>query len=371
MPKADEREVIEISSDSDDDLPPLLHATDSSDGEWKPPPPRSKPMHPMKATSLGRNPTQPVKVEAVNPSKPIPSVKAPNSPAIEISSESHGSDEWAPAHRRPANAIRPSEPCPFRVGDVFASLPEAMRTLYEWTKKAGYKFRRGQSQQNLAGLKKLVLRCSCYGPPVHVHHPQVDPANHCEGHTIRTRCSAHMNLNRVGRSDAFIITLLDLEHNHPPNIPEGGRVQRPPTEAGCELVSRLAHLARMDRRLAGDLAKHAIDDFHLEPRQISNIMDRARAQARDDVARLGGDFSTLFRRLHELNLEGEGWFVDYRQDSDGTITALFWASPEQVQLAQRYHDILLNDNAFNRNQYDMPLNIGIGIGQDASSVNLW
>ena len=79
----------------------------------------------------------------------------------------------------------------------------------------------------------------------------------------------------------------------------------------------------------------------------------------------------MFRRLHELNLEGEGWFVDYRQDSDGTITALFWASPEQVQLAQRYHDILLNDNAFNRNQYDMPLNIGIGISQDASSVNLW
>jgi hypothetical protein len=199
----------------------------------------------------------------------------------------------------------------------------------------------------------------------------LDPTRHRQGRTVRTNCPAHVNLNRLGASERFYITFIDNEHNHPPIIPQGGRAQRPPLVAQRELISRLAQLQRMDRNLAGDIARQELADFRLEDRQVTNIMNQARAAGRDNVHRLGGDFMSVLKRLQDLNKEGEGWYVDFRINNDGIITSLFWASPEQRRLALLHNDIVLNDSAHNRNRYQMPLNIGIAIDEFGRSVNIW
>ena len=265
----------------------------------------------------------------------------------------------------------PSRPVPYAKDTTFDSLQEAIEAIYDREELRGYKYRRSQIVRDCHGLKTQRLRCSCYGPAVHTHNDILDPTRHRQGRTVRTNCNAHVNLNRIGNTEAFRLSTVDNEHNHPPVIPEGGRAQRPPLPAERELISRLAHLHRMDRNLASDIARQELAKFGLEDRQVSNIMNHARAAGRDDVRRLGGDFMTLLKCLQDLNSDGEGWYVDFRINDEGIVTSLFWASPTQRELAQRHPDVLLNDNAFNRNRYQMPLNIGIGIDEYGHSINLW
>ena len=80
---------------------------------------------------------------------------------------------------------------------------------------------------------------------------------------------------------------------------------------------------------------------------------------------------TILQRLHTMNNNGEGWFFEYLTNDDGTISAIFWASPEQVKLTQCYHDLLGTDGSYNRNRSGMTLNVGIGIDGFGDSINLW
>lgn len=70
------------------------------------------------------------------------------------------------------------------------------------------------------------------------------------------------------------------------------------------------------------------------------------------------------------NHEGLHWNVKY-QESTGVVLVLFWMSRDQIELAKRYRDILLNDNTYNRNQYGYALNIGVVIDGFGHSRNVY
>ena len=109
----------------------------------------------------------------------------------------------------------------------------------------------------------------------------------------------------------------------------------------------------------------------LEARQITNIINQARKNAREDVERLGGDVNAVLTDLRQRNEAGEGWSYHIRLDDSQTLVALWWQSNAQARLGKRYSDILLNDNSYNRNQYGYPLNIGIAIDGFGVSRNIW
>src|ERR1700733_5426307 len=41
----------------------------------------------------------------------------------------------------------------------------------------------------------------------------------------------------------------------------------------------------------------------------------------------------------------------------GSLTHLFWMSPEQQILWLRYHDVIMHDNTYKTNRYDRPLSL--------------
>jgi hypothetical protein len=104
----------------------------------------------------------------------------------------------------------------------------------------------------------------------------------------------------------------------------------------------------------------------LEPRQITNIINDARSKACAEVSNLGGDFAAIIASLEEKT-----WLHYLKLDEDQVVTGIWWQSPLQGELCQRYGDILINDNTYAQNQNGYPLNIGIIVDGQGSSHNAW
>lgn len=302
---------------------------------------------------------QSVKREPAPPSLPgYAAVKSePLPPAVQVKAES---------------GAQPVVLLPPRVGDVFASLKVAVDTVYDQQQVQGYKFRRSQLKRDESGQrKKQVLRCSCYQKHNPTHLDTIDPADHRRGKSVRTDCTARVNINRVGASDLWTITTVDLKHNHARTIPPGATALRPPSTQERELVEHYANDHTFTRRHISGIVQRSLPDSNLDARQLTNIIHGAQSKARAAVIALGGDFHAVQAALVKYKEDDPRWTYYLLIDDDGKVTALFWQSPEQIRLAQAFGDVLLTDNAANRNQYQFSLNIGIAIDGSRNSRNIW
>lgn len=98
-------------------------------------------------------------------------------------------------------------------------------------------------------------------------------------------------------------------------------------------------------------------------------MNSARRDARDEVISLGGDVNAIVTSLCERT--DEGWRYHLEIDDNQVVTGIWWQSPLQVGLTRRYPDLLIFDDAYNRNNVGYPLGIGIGIDSHGQSRNFW
>jgi hypothetical protein len=101
------------------------------------------------------------------------------------------------------------------------------------------------------------------------------------------------------------------------------------------------------------------------------MINDARRQAREDVQALGGDIAAIIAVLQRKIDDGERWQYKLRLDENQVVVGLWWLSPTQLDLARRFFDVLINDNTYNRNQYNYPLNIGIIVDNFGASRNAW
>jgi hypothetical protein len=147
---------------------------------------------------------------------------------------------------------------------------------------------------------RITLRCNHYGDPdTATHHDDIDPSDHQVGRTIRTNCSAHVNLTVVPGGGWHIY----WTHNHPAQVPVGGHIPHPPTQDQRELVSQYAASGNFTRSHLSHILRARFPDRILEPRQISNLLNAARKEANDEIVALGGDFQSVLIRLRELKEE--------------------------------------------------------------------
>ncbi|KAE9385192.1 hypothetical protein BT96DRAFT_776130, partial [Gymnopus androsaceus JB14] len=183
---------------------------------------------------------------------------------------------------------------PIAVGKVYQSLEDGIKDVYAYQEQVGYKWRRAQSKKDVSGdLYKLTLRCHQYGEHTSSHLPDIDPAEFRVGKSARSGCSAHVNVRRHG--SLWRITLAEWDHNHARYIPEGGTASRPPTKEQRKMICSLANAngAAFSRSHLSSILNAQSVGHPLEPRQIGNVLNASRRQARDEVAALGGDVHAI------------------------------------------------------------------------------
>jgi len=70
------------------------------------------------------------------------------------------------------------------------------------------------------------------------------------------------------------------------------------------------------------------------------------------------DAGTLLKRLYDKKDEDPRWVISMKLDSvTGSLTHLFWMTPEQQILWLRYHDVIMHDNTCKTNRYNRPLSL--------------
>ncbi|KAE9386929.1 hypothetical protein BT96DRAFT_838425, partial [Gymnopus androsaceus JB14] len=196
-------------------------------------------------------------------------------------------------------------------GTVFKSIDEARTAIFSIEEKLGHIWKTDQSKVDTNGhLRKVTLRCHRSRTHVPVHLKDIDPSDLRRGRSIKTSCTAHINVNRI-QDNLWHLTTVDCCHNHDREVPVGGSAPHRPIPAQQELYIR--------ERLS----------------------------------------------------EGQDWCYDILLDTQQKVTGLWWMSPAQVKLARRYWDLLLNDDSYNRNLYGYPTNIGIVVAGDGMSRNVW
>ncbi|KAJ7159313.1 hypothetical protein C8R43DRAFT_849756, partial [Mycena crocata] len=258
-----------------------------------------------------------------------------------------------------------------RVGAQFENLDEAIEAVYSQQEKLGHKWVFGQSWKTDSGvIKKRTLRCNCYRNATPTHRIDLHPSDHRQGKSAKTQCMAHVNVNRLqGSTHRWYLSTVDLKHNHDRQIPVGGVAPRPPKAEHRDVVGRFAD--SFSRQHISKVLRSHFPGNTLEDRQISNMLNDARRQARDDIASLGGDVPAILAAIEEFSRSEPGWDFAVRVDEDNVVVALWWQSPAQAELTRRFSDIILTDNSYNRNNKQYPLNIGIIIDSHGKSRNGW
>ncbi|KAF9488057.1 hypothetical protein BDN71DRAFT_1436402 [Pleurotus eryngii] len=170
-----------------------------------------------------------------------------------------------------------------RTGVTFDSLEDAQQAILQAEASLGHIWRVGQSKQDTSGKKrKVTLHCRRYQLPGQNHSLNIDPSDHQTGNSIRTNCSAHVNVNCVGKTSVWHITTVDLRHNHDHEIPEGGHICRPATK-DQELITQLAvSPVRYNCSQVMNICNTQFTGSTLEPCQISLLITAARKQAKVD-----------------------------------------------------------------------------------------
>ncbi|KAJ6485399.1 hypothetical protein C8R47DRAFT_938823, partial [Mycena vitilis] len=302
--------------------------------------------------------------------KPLDMASPPRRKVKTESSSSSSSRPPAPAHPAPTRTIQTTFG-PIKVGNVYNSLDEAIKAVYQAQEALGHKWIRSQvaKDPNTGAIRRHTLRCNRQGQPQETHRMDIDPADHRQGKSGRTGCQAHVNVSRMpGGSGQWYLTVVEAEHNHAPHLPDGGTVQRPPTAEQRTVVGKFSDFSR---KQLGAVLESQFPDKKLESRQISNMRNQARKEAYADIEAMGGDIQAILNTLEENNRTGPGWDFGLQMDSQNVVVTLWWQSPLQAELTGRYTDILINDNSYNRNDKQYSLSIGIIIDSHGRSRNAW
>ncbi|KAJ7211729.1 hypothetical protein GGX14DRAFT_314634, partial [Mycena pura] len=181
-----------------------------------------------------------------------------------------------------------------RMGSFFSTFEAGRDAIYQREAALGNIWRMGQTKRgNDGSVRRITIRCNHYGVAKETHRTDIDPSDHRAGRTLRTNCSAHVNLSVVA-GGGWHVTLVNWEHNHAPEIPVGGNLPRPPTAEERELVVQYATASNFTRAHLSHILKSRFPGHVLEPKQVSNMMNAARAEATRAVDALGGDIQSVF-----------------------------------------------------------------------------
>jgi hypothetical protein len=176
--------------------------------------------------------------------------------------------------------------------------------------------------------------------------------------TIKTNCEWHVNFTFPKSAYQIeCITLKDV-HNHEVNPAQISHIIARYRRLNSEMIQDLKFF--MDCKVAPitqlEILKKKYPEHVFHKQDIYNVIYKLRQSDRDEKL----DSVLFLNVLLEKMIQDPHWKVFIQHSGNEChLSGIFWMSPSQQELYQRFSDVVLNDNTCKTNKYNMYLSVFI------------
>lgn len=155
------------------------------------------------------------------------------------------------------------------------------------------------------------------------------------------------------------VTSLELNHNH--TISPRANLYAPKYRTFPNDIVQKVRFYTVEGNLNATIQRRLLSakfpNFTIHPRNLQNLIQKYKRMDREE-----NDAAKLLKHLLTKKAEEPGWEVYWElHQVTNSLDKIFWMSPDQVQRWITYHDVILNDNTYKTNQYNMPLSLFIAV----------
>ena len=235
------------------------------------------------------------------------------------------------------------------VGHIFSSFDEAKTSMDEYAKAEGFEWRIGRHEKNI----RANFECKHSRKAVEA---LTGVTKQTKKSSEKVECPAHVNL-RYKKNGSLHITLVSLTH-------ERHKLREP------ELMKYAPSIRKLDSAAKADileltrastpvmcvlrLLRMRYPDKVFLSSDVYNYISKLKKDRKDNPTQ--SDAGELIALLSKKKAESD-YFFDFQLDSDHRLKSVFWSSPVQILLARRFCDVLIFDNTYKTNRWNMPLAI--------------
>jgi hypothetical protein len=250
----------------------------------------------------------------------------------------------------------------FFLGDIFEDWDLAERQIEKHATETGFEVLKRRLGKNKHG--EIISRTfECKNSREYHARKKADIEDNRERESVKINCPWKVNLYLS--NGVICITSLYKEHNHPliENLKDVASKFHRLSPRMLEEVEFLVNIGCGAGPIIRGLQKR-FPDALIYPKNVYNaicLFRRSKKIIKTDAAE-------TYDKLIQLQRKEYGWFVEARlEGEDNHLTGLFWMRPSQIDLWQRFHDVVINDNTSQTNRYRMYLSLMIVVDNHTRS----
>ena len=152
---------------------------------------------------------------------------------------------------------------------------------------------------------------------------------------------------------------LRLHHNHPPLVAKQKKILGPVnlSREDADLIMSLGQAFMPPRNVVNFMRSRGVE---IIAKHVQNIYDEKGYSSALDTRE-------LVNRLEEKG-DKHGWYTHVVKDDIGKLSHVFWMSVEQIAIARRLPYLILHDNTYQSNRYNLNIGPFDGVNNYGQSV---
>src|SRR6266480_880940 len=242
-------------------------------------------------------------------------------------------------------------------GQTFESFKEVENFLTQYCEQKGFEYRKRRVEYNDDNIiRKRTYECTKaaqYQPK-----KNKDPEKHRNRRSGSIGCQWHLNVTCPKSTNIIKVTTVVDEHNHPlsSNIKiHGSQFRQFSKEMKNDILEYISAVPTMGARTVYGLLRKKYPDTYIHRKNLYNAIQEVRRSERTIDK---DDAHNMLQELYDLQKEEPGWIIETRIIGDDfRLGSILWMSPQQVQLWTRFHDVVITDDTYKTNKYDMALSL--------------
>jgi hypothetical protein len=243
------------------------------------------------------------------------------------------------------------------IGDCFDDWLSVDAFMHQYCLERGFGyqiFRNDKDPNDPTIIRRKSFRCSSSG--AYEAQKTIDHTLHRLRGTIKTNCEWHCNFTFPKTADKVKCTTLKGTHNHEINPAQVVHIIARYRRLSGDMIQDLKFF--MDCKVAPitqlEILKKKYPEHIFHKQDVYNAIYKLRQSNKTEKL----DTTSLLDILFEKISQDPRWKVFIRHaGNERRLAGIFWMSPSQIELYQRFSDVVLNDNTCKTNKYNMYLSV--------------